>query len=449
MNEPTLTEPSTFAVLVLFATMGFTLWGGLMLGPRRIVPMLLIVGPLFLPALDKFDLPGLPALDRLTVVALPAFVLLIVTPRSCWKRFRLVLPDVFLLSYVAWTAICTTVNQGPYAGGAMGFRQAITLMVPYFAGRLYLQDKEDIIALAKVLMPIVLVYIGLMAFEARMYPHFQEWVYGREVMGLGRLGLFRPVVFAGNALELGHLMTLIAIVLIAVYRCGGATRAACGRFLVPGIAAACVGVLLSLSRGPIVGLLAGLATPMIFRRTGLVSCIGAVGGLLFFLWMLSPGGSGVLAGLSLASDQSESGQNLLFRFLQVESYKPMIEASPIFGYGETWDREFMTIIDGELLLTALGFGYPGAALLSLFWLSCVWMLGQRVFPRKGTFQHLGAHLAPVLGWLVFTSWGDSFLRAPHYVLMGGAIAALASVRYSAAEKRQAEHPMREVELSYG
>lgn len=434
---------------VLLLTMGFTLWGGLVLGPRRVVPFLLLFGPLLLPAYGVIDLPGLPQLDRVTAVTIPALVLLFATPRECWQRFRFVWPDAFLLLFVAWSVLCTALNQGEYAARAMGLKNTLHLVVPYMAGRLYLQQTRDLVALGRVLVPFVLVYFGMMAFEARMYPRFQYWLYGEAVDGLYRYGLYRPIVFAQNALELGHLMALFGVVLLALYRTGGEIRHYCGRLLPFAIVAACCGVFLTLSRGPALGLFLGGLIPLLFRRTGWVACGIAMCGVGLFAWLLGPGGHEFLTGLTRTEAQSETDQTLLYRFMQIEAFKPLVEASPIFGHGEDWERTEMKIIDGELLLAVLGFGYPGAILLCLFWLSCAWQIGQRAFARDNAFHHVAAHLAPVVGWLVFTSWGDSFMRTPHYVLLGGALGALASRRATAAEESHAPNPEREILLRYG
>ena len=443
MDNAGLTVP------VLFLTLGFTLWGGLVLGPRRVVPFLLLFGPLFLPAYGVIDLPGLPRLDRITAVTIPALVLVLATPRDCWRRFRFVWPDLLLLLYLTWTVVCTAMNQGSYAAQAMGLKNTLHLLVPYMAGRLYLQTTGDLLALMRVLVPFVLVYFALMLFEARMYPRFQLWLYGEDVAGLARYGLFRPIVFTQNALELGHFMALFAVLMIAVHRSGPDNRHACGRLLTFGILAACCGVLLTLSRGPLVGLLAGALLPLWFRRTGWVACGIALSGVGLFAWLLSPAGSGFLLDLVRTQAGSETDQTLLYRFMQVEAFKPLVEASPIFGHGEDWERTEMKIIDGELLLNVLGYGYPGAILLCLFWLSAAWMLGQRGFSRRHAFHYVGLHLAPVVGWLVFTSWGDSFMRTPHYLLLGGALGALASRRSAEVAETEAANPSREVQLRYG
>ncbi len=438
-----------FAILVLFLTLGFTLWGGFVIGPQRLVPVLLLLGPLFLPAFAEYDLPGVPTLDRTTCVTAAAGLLFLFSPRENWRRFRFLWPDLFLLAYVGWTALSVALNQGAYAAASMLLTQLLTLVVPFFAGRLYLQRASDMVSLVRLVVPIVIVYLLLMAFEARMYPRFQRWVYGEEVIGLYRLGIYRPIVFTQNQLELGHTLVLLTLLMVAVRRAGEEIYRHAGRYLDFGIIAGCIGVLMSLSRGPIIGLALVLFAPVLLRRQGWFACLLGGIGIGFFVWMLQPGVSGILAGLALTDASSESGQTLFFRFLQIETWKPMVEASPIFGHGESFAREFWEIIDGELLLAVLHFGYPGMLLLSAFWLSSIWVIGQGTFPRRVLFQQVGAGLVPVLGWLVCTAWGDSFLRTPHYLIMGGLMGMLAGAQRSAEEDSLATNPIRTIRLRYG
>jgi hypothetical protein len=416
---------------VILLTIAATLWGGLVLGPRRVVPFLLIFGPLFLPAHGSLDLPGFPRIDRVTAVTIPACLLMVVTPREQWQRFRFVLPDLFLLSYVGWAMFCTLAHQGPYACFAMGLKQLLTMVVPYFAGRLYLQERDDYIALVRAVAPVTLVYLGLMVFEARMYPRFQHWLYDQDVVGLGRFGLYRPVVFAENSLELGYLLALFGALMLAAQRGRDAARRDAGRLLPIGLCAACIGVPLTLSRGPVVGLLAAALLPLLARRTGRIACLLAAAGVIFFVWMLSPSGARAVEQLARIDPATESDQTLLYRFAQVEAFKPMVDASPVLGHGESWERADMEIIDGELLLTVLAFGYPGALLLCLFWLTFTWTVGQARAGPDPFLTRIGVHLAPLLGWLVFTAWGDSFLRAPHYVVLSGLLGVIGYARHRA------------------
>jgi hypothetical protein len=273
-------------------------------------------------------------------------------------------------------------------------------------------------------------------------------IYGEHVLGLHRGGLFRPIVFTQGALELGHMMCMLAVIMVGLWRTRAPVRHHVST-LDLGVIFSILGVFACLSRGPITALLMGLFIPLLVRRPALVSSVIAIAGVVFFLWMLSPSGEAVLVGAALTdSGDTDTGMSLFFRFLQIEQFKPMVQAAPIFGYGESWERTgIISIIDGILLLVTLGFGYPGAVLLSLFWLSCIWIIGRRAPRPDNVFEMIGVHFAPVLGFLVFSAWGDSFLRAPHYVLMGSLVGILG--QYGAKVESPHPNPIRRLVLTTG
>ena len=223
---------------------------------------------------------------------------------------------------------------------------------------------------------------------------------------------------------MGHTFSLLAVCLVAIRAAGARARQLAGRYLDLGIVAAVAGTMLSLSRGPITGMLLGIFAQKLFRRTGWIGVLIGISGVIFFFLMLSPLVNPVFVGLSLTGN-SETGATLFYRFLQIEAYKPMVEAAPIFGYGESWDRTGpIKIIDGELLLTVLGFGVPGGIMLSALWLHGTWRLGQRSATRRRVQDHLAIRIAPLMGWLIFGAWGDAFIRTPHYLLMGALLGSL-------------------------
>ena len=58
-----------FGILILFLVFAATLWGGLIVGPDRLVPFLIFTSTLLLPPVT-FDLPSLPDLDKITAITL-------------------------------------------------------------------------------------------------------------------------------------------------------------------------------------------------------------------------------------------------------------------------------------------------------------------------------------------------------------------------------------------
>lgn len=420
------------ALIVLTLVFLACLWGGLVLGPDRFLPFLLFTATLLLPANVVLNIPALPDLDRHTAVTLPGLLLLAITRRSRWAAYRTAWPDAFLFAFVAWGVFCVLLLQGTWAAMSRLMVMMVSLVVPYVAGRLFLSSNEDLRVFVRATIPLFLVYFLLILAESRLGAVFRPAVYGIWTVTDSRMGLFRPTVFASDTLELGNHMGLAAILFLGAYRGWKGLREPIPRFLLVACAACAMGCLLSLSRGPIVGLGLALVAPIVLRNTRWLGVVLGFAGLAMFLWMLSPGGSGGAAAAYLGAGNDDIGstsQTLNYRFLQIDHFKPMVWSTPWVGFGENWRRPTpINVIDGILLLHTLAYGIPGAILAVMFWMAVTWYVGRAAFAGNTPYAYIGAYLAPVIGWLTFSSWGDSFLRQPHLVLMSAVVGAMYTER---------------------
>jgi hypothetical protein len=238
------------------------------------------------------------------------------------------------------------------------------------------------------------------------------------------MGLFRPVMLASGALELGHYMALTTAILLGAGRGWRGLGAPAPRLLGIGTFAAAAGACLSLSRGPIGGLVLVLLAPLVLRSTRWFGVVLGVTGLAFFRWMMSPHVSGAEFAAMLGDDGVEGSytQTVGYRFLQMDAFEPLVRQSPIIGWGESFSRSGdILIIDGILLLDTLFYGYPGACLIMTFWIAVSFYIGRAAFAGNSPYAHIGQRLAPVIGWLAFSAWGDSFLREPHLLVMSAVV----------------------------
>lgn len=419
-------------ILVLFLVFAATLWGGVIVGPDRLVPFLIFTSTLLLPAVS-YDLPSLPDIDKITAVTMPTMLLFLMTSRERWSLYRSAWPDLFLYLFVAWATMSVLINQGAYPALSRLVLLSATLVVPYVAGRLYLSTTDDLTILVRAVAPIVVVYLGIMAVEARTGPILGPMLFGVWQDAYSRAGIYRPVGLAYGSLELGHYMVLVAIVFAGTHRGRTGLDLSTPRLLGWGTGAAILGALMSVSRGPITGLALGFLPPMVLRNTrGLGVILGLIG-IGVYLWMLSPNGSGMAIAEALGSPAtSEIGsaqQTLAYRFMQIDAFKPLVEQKPLFGHGESWTRTGdILIIDGILLIYTLGYGYVGMLLMCAFWLATILFMGRSAVRGNSPFAHIGHMLAPVIGWLTFSAWGDSFLRQPHLLIMGAVIGGMYAER---------------------
>ncbi len=421
-----------FGILILFLVFAATLWGGLIVGPDRLVPFLIFTSTLLLPPVT-FDLPSLPDLDKITAITLPGLFLLLLTRPERWARFRSAWPDLFLYMFVAWGFFSVLLNQGAYAAVSRLLLLSATMLIPYIAGRLYLSTADDLLVLVRAVAPILLVYLLLMGFEARVGPVIGPALFGVWNDPYERAGIFRPVGLASGSLELGHYMVLAAVVLAGTHRGRIGLDQSTPALLAWGAMAAALGALMSVSRGPIVGLVLGFIPPMVLRNTRGLGVLIGITGIGVYLWMMSPGGSGAavarILGDAAEGDIGSAQQTLAYRFLQIDAFKPLVDARPILGHGESWIRTGdILIIDGILLIYTLSYGYPGMLLMCGFWLASILYMGRSAVRGNSPFAHIGHMLAPVIGWLAFSSWGDSFLRQPHLLVMSAVIGGMYAER---------------------
>jgi hypothetical protein len=115
--------------------------------------------------------------------------------------------------------------------------------------------------------------------------------------------------------------------------------------------------------------------------------------------------------------------------MQIDQFKPMVWTTPWIGFGENWRRPGpILIIDGVLLLHTLSYGFPGAVIVVAFWMSVAWYVGRAVYAGNTPYAYIGAYLAPIIGWLAFSAWGDSFLRQPHLLIMSAVVGAMYTER---------------------
>ncbi len=416
----------SLGIAYLIAIFAATLWGGLILGPNRLVPFLIFAQTMLLPAGVVLELPGVPDLDKITAVTLPALLLLFVTKRDRWSEYRGAWPDTFLYLFVIWAFFSVLLNNGPYAAVSRLLFLGVSLVVPYVAGRLYLRTSEDLLLFVKAIVPIVLVHLVLMFAEARLSTFVNSTLFNVWQPSHWRLGFCRPVVLASGSLELGHYMVLLTILFAGAIRGWRGRDQQVPRALPVGFLAALIGTLMSVSRGPNMGLALAFLTPLVLRNTRWVGVILALAGLLFFVWMMGPNVSGAEVATYLAGDAANTegtySQTVGYRFLQLDAFKPLVNERPWIGWGESFERTGdILIIDGVLLLHTLCYGYPGAVLIIAFWASVAYYIGRAAFRGNSPYAHMGQLLAPVIGWLAFSAWGDSFLREPHLLIMSAVV----------------------------
>lgn len=179
--------------------------------------IVLVAGPLMLPELVEFDLPGLPPMDKHQISALIVFFAVIFGRKDETGRASSVLiPFVILLIVVGaagtyWTnRDDLTVSPVSTKGGlsiADGIQMTtnglLFVLLPFWLGTKLFNTRERVIQLAKVMLAFGLLYGLFMLVEIRMSPRMNIWIYGfhqhswRQAL---RNDGYRPIVFMAHGL---------------------------------------------------------------------------------------------------------------------------------------------------------------------------------------------------------------------------------------------------------
>jgi hypothetical protein len=331
-------------VLVLFATMP----------PRRAVLVAYIGGVLFLPCF-AFKLLGIPDYGRATASSLLTLAGAVLFDFGRVARFRPRLLDIPMAGYCVLPFFSSVHNGigewgGAYDGLSVTFHQVMMWGIPYFMGRLYIDDLDGQRELALGILIGCLIYVPLCLFESRMSPQLHRMVYGyhqHQFAQTFRFGGFRPVVFMEHGLAVGLWMA-VGTVLAVWFWATGAVR----RILnIPmGFVVCAIGAtfLLCRSLGAVLLAAAGLGALFIARamRLRLALLLLAAVPLVYIADRLS-GVNAIDSAVHVAASISpERAASLQTRFTNESMLIDKALREPVIGWGG-WGRSRVKDEDGN------------------------------------------------------------------------------------------------------
>lgn len=173
---------------------------------------------LFLPE-ATLELPGLPDYTKMSATCVGVLLATFIFDVGRFSSFKLSWIDIPILIWCLCPFASSITNGlGPYDGLSAAVQQTTTWGIPYFLGRIYLNDLEGLKQLALGIFAGGVIYIPLCLFEVRMSPQLHRIFYGDHAFAdfsqSMRLGGFRPTVFMRHGLAVGAFMmaaTLIGI----------------------------------------------------------------------------------------------------------------------------------------------------------------------------------------------------------------------------------------------
>ena len=177
-----------------------------------------IVAWLFLPQ-AKFPIPGLPDYTKISATCYGILVASLLYDFERLRQFKFSFLDIPILIWCICPLFSSLSNSlGLYDGLSATLSQTMIWGIPYFLGRIYLNNMTGLRNLAFGIFLGGLVYVPLCLFEIRMSPQLHRIFYGYHAHSFAqtiRLGGFRPTVFMKHGLEVG--MWMMAATLIGIW----------------------------------------------------------------------------------------------------------------------------------------------------------------------------------------------------------------------------------------
>lgn len=192
---------------------------------QRAVVVSFIFAWLFLPVADiKF--PGIPDYSKMTATSYGVLLATAVYDSDRFKSFRFSWIDIPILCWCVVSPIMssTTNDLGTHDAISSALSQTVIWGVPYFLGRIYLNNLVGLRQLAIGIFVGGLIYIPFIWYENRTFSSLHKTVYGldtgRDLAQSFRLGGYRAQVFMEHGLMLGVWMMTACIMGVVLWRMG-------------------------------------------------------------------------------------------------------------------------------------------------------------------------------------------------------------------------------------
>jgi hypothetical protein len=359
---------------------------------------------MLLPTYFFFRPKHLPPLIFTDMAAIPIFFAMLVLYAKTWTWRAM---DFFLLAYLTIYFIAETRNSGPAVGWLQIYGELTGVLFPYMCGRLLLERpgvRSRFLQRFLILLSVItLLSVWDFVAGVSIFQRFFGWFFPGEVSGWPiqtRWGFGRIAGPYGQAILAGMLF-LIGILLSTGMRhfapTWGTRRLVSFSTLTVRttiLLLLVAGLIMTQSRGPILGVLAGLLIIQIARATNIRRATVIV--LVVLLVCLIFGYQYIqdyTAG-DLASATTLEQQNAIYRAHLYDAYAQIIHDGGFLGWGESYYPKApgLDSIDNQYLFLAVTRGYLGLTVFTLMCLGTFWTL----------FRMIPFATEEADKWLVFT-----------------------------------------------
>ena len=194
---------------------------------RKAVIVSFLVAWLFLPQAELV-LPGIPDYNKMSATCYSILLATLIFDVGRFQTFKFGWLDLPMAIWCLCPFAASMTNDlGPYDGFSAVLDQTMRWGVPYFLGRIYLNNLEGLRQLAMGIFVGGLVYVPLCLFEIRLSPQLHNYLYGGFPHSFGqtiRDGGYRPNVFMETGLMVGAFMMAATLIGIWFWQTGMVKR---------------------------------------------------------------------------------------------------------------------------------------------------------------------------------------------------------------------------------
>lgn len=404
--------------------------------------LVVVGGVLFLP-MYSFEIPRLPEYDKIAAISMSLLVgQLLGGARAPGPGARSKL-DIPMIIWCSLAPVATSLSNGLglYDGVSNMVRNILAWGVFYWTGRRFFGDAVSLRKLVKAIVVGGLLYLPLIAFEARMSPQLSLMIYGffpHSFFQHIRYGGFRPIVFMQHGLMVALWSGVSTICAFALWR-SDAMRAIKGipmALITLGLAG---GTILCKSAGAVILMAAGFIVIWSCNRNGSTTLMKVA--LALPIAYIAFRISDVLPISTIAETLSryfdaERVESALMRLTEEDLFGARAMQQPVFGWGgyrRGWPVDTVTglplvaMVDSLWIILFSTYGFTGlvSAFLSLGagpWKVIRSHIGKRADGRPGCEEEPVDGI--ILSLVVTVYMLDCLLNAMHnpvYILCSGAL----------------------------
>jgi hypothetical protein len=402
-------------------------------------------GLLFLPQRAGFKLPLIPDYTGMVATCYGIVIGTLVYDSEKFRQFKWSWIDIPMVLWCTCPMLSSLTNDlGPYDGFNAVLEQSAVWGLPYFLGRLYLNNLSGLRELAIVILKGGLIYVPLCIYEIKMSPQIHNMVYGYFAHPSGiqqsiRLGGYRPNVFMSHGLVLAMFMTTVTLIAIWLWQ-SKTLKEVWGQPIITWVAILVVTFILLKSSGAYGYLIYGLVILFVAKWTRLNFPLLLLMGLcVYYLYL---GVIGAFSGAEVSEWLSKNysadrAESLQFRFQNEELLRAKALEKPLFGWGGfgrnrvydyDWKGELVDIstTDSYWIIVFGVNGVYGLATFTLALLNPVFIFAVFRYPAKTWFNpKVGPAAALSVSLVLF--FMDSLLNVgfnPTFPLICGGLSGL-------------------------